>query len=164
MSIKAKNLKKSYVVLNPLGKSEIWKSADFWKMAFDKKHPKNNKDMGYLVSSYDFDSDWRSWENHPYGDELIFCVKGKITFIFKDKKENLTKIELKTGNSIIVPRNTWHTAKVKKPTQCLFITWGFGTQHLESEKKLSKTSKKKKSKSQKALNPKLKSNKNRRTK
>ena len=33
--------------------------------------------------------------------------------------------------SIVVPRNTWHTAKVSEPTQMLFVTPGQGTINAE---------------------------------
>lgn len=122
-----KCLKNEYVVAGPKGKSEVWNSEDFWKMAFNPKHPKNTPEIGYLVSQFDFQKDWESWEKHPNGDEIIFCISGKITFILENEgKED--KILLESRQFIVVPKNTWHTAKISIPSSALFITWGYGTE------------------------------------
>lgn len=130
--IKAKTFKEQYVVADPNGETTTWKPDDFWKMAFDNDHPKNNSQMGYLISEFSFDTDWDSWEMHPHGDEVVFCKSGFLTFILE--LENQQKvIDLKPGEYLIVPQNTWHTAKVSKPTSAVFITWGFGTQNRKTE-------------------------------
>jgi len=33
------------------------------------------------------------------------------------------------GEYVLVPKNTWHTAKVRKPSRMLFITPGEGTEN-----------------------------------
>jgi hypothetical protein len=38
-------------------------------------------------------------------------------------------IELRDRATVVVPRGTWHTAKVLEPSEALHITWGEGTQH-----------------------------------
>lgn len=128
--LKARKLDKDYVVMNPKGKSEIWAAKDFWEMAFNPKHRKNTKDMGYLVSEYEFTEDWSSWENHPNGDELVVCLAGAMTFVMETSK-GLEKVRLKAGRYVIVPKNTWHTAKVREGAKALFVTWGSGTKHRE---------------------------------
>jgi mannose-6-phosphate isomerase-like protein (cupin superfamily) len=125
---KANRLDQRYAVLNPKGVSEQWDAADFWKMVLDPTHLKNSPDMGYLVSHYEFSKDWDSWENHPQGDELVFCCSGQMILVLErdGKHEDIT---LTAGNYVIVPKNTWHTARVPKKVQALFITWGYGTMH-----------------------------------
>lgn len=132
MALKGKKLTEDYAVLSPKGESTIWTAEQFWKMAFNKKHPKNTRSMGYLVSAYEFDQDWDSWENHVNGDEFIFCVSGSLTFVLETTVKNKVKIEkqkLKAGEFFIVPKNTWHTAKITKKCKVLFVTWGYGTKH-----------------------------------
>lgn len=129
---KGKNLTKDYVVLSPKGTSEGWSADAFWKMAFNPKHPKNTRSMGYLVSAYEFDEDWRSWECHPNGDEVVCCMSGTMTFLL-EKKNGVEKIILNAGEWLVVPKNTWHRALVKKPSKVLFITWGYGSKHREHE-------------------------------
>lgn len=96
-------------------------------MAMDPTHPKNKGEMGYLVSQFDFDKDWETWEIHPNGDEFVYCLSGKMTFVLESDGAN-KDIPLEPGQFVIVPRNTWHTAKVNEPTKALFLTWGYGTQ------------------------------------
>lgn len=124
----SKNLEKVYALLSPTGQSEIWKAEDFWAMAFDSSHEKNTRRMGYLVSAYDFSCDWETWENHPYGDEIVFCISGSMTCVFREEKKT-RRIKVKSGEFLTVPKNTWHTAIVHEPTKALFITWGYGTKH-----------------------------------
>lgn len=82
-----------------------------------------------LVSCHTFDKDWDSWEIHPHGDELVLLLEGEISFVLELGKE-LSKIHLdKKGMFLIVPRNTWHTAKTRCKTTVLFITPGQGTEH-----------------------------------
>ena len=124
----AKQLDKEYALLSPAGKAEVWSAADFWKMATDAQHPKNTNDMGYLVSSYDFDKDWQHWEKHPNGDELVMCLSGTFTFSIREGQE-CQQVVVTPGAYVVIPKDTWHTAKVPEPAKALSITWGHGTQH-----------------------------------
>jgi mannose-6-phosphate isomerase-like protein (cupin superfamily) len=125
---KASRLDQRYAVLNPKGSAELWEAADFWKMVADPAHPKNFADMGYLVSHYEFTKDWESWENHPNGDELVFCSAGEMTFVM-EREGRHENVSLSAGQFVIVPKNTWHTAKIPHKAQAVFVTWGFGTLH-----------------------------------
>ena len=53
--------------------------------------------------------------------EMILAMPGG------DESVRLTE----PGSFVIVPRGTWHTAKVHSPTQMLFITPGQGTENRE---------------------------------
>lgn len=86
----------------------------------------------YLVSSYEFDTDWPTWEMHPNGDEIVCLLSGAVTFILEQDGKTRA-IELKeAGAFIIIPRGTWHTARVGQASRMLFITAGEGTQHREA--------------------------------
>lgn len=126
-----KNLTTNYAVLSPKGLSETLTAESFWKIAFNPKHPKNNRSMGYLVSTYEFDEDWKSWECHPHGDEVVYCVSGALTFLLEKAGGN-EKVALRAGQFFVIPKNTWHTALVKKASKALFITWGYGTKHRDN--------------------------------
>ncbi|SMF27245.1 Cupin domain-containing protein [Pseudobacteriovorax antillogorgiicola] len=97
-------------------------------MAFDKDNPANNPKMGYLMSQFSFETDWDSWEMHPNGDEVVFCISGHIKFILEVDGEQRV-VELKPGQYIVVPQNTRHTAKIAEPSSALFLTWGYGTEN-----------------------------------
>lgn len=82
-----------------------------------------------LVSSYRFDSDWSSWEMHPAGDEIVCLLSGDTELIL-DRDGTEERIHLKhPGSYAIVPKGTWHTARTRVDTVCLFVTPGEGTQN-----------------------------------
>lgn len=122
------NLEKDYILFSNKGQAVHWKAKDFWAAAFAESHPAIHKDMGSLISRYAFNEDWKSWEKHPHGDELIYITKGKMTFILEGKGE----IALKEGDAFLIPKGTWHTAKVSEPSAALFITYGYGTEHKDA--------------------------------
>lgn len=85
----------------------------------------------YLVTSHAFDFDWSNWEMHPNGDEMVCLLDGVAAFNL-DLDGNSRAFELReTGDYLIVPKGTWHTARVRGPSRMLFITAGEGTQHRE---------------------------------
>lgn len=86
----------------------------------------------YLVSSHSFDSDWSVWEMHPNGDEIVCLIEGAVTFILEQEDGNREIGLDQCGAYAIVPRGTWHTARVSRPSRVLFITAGEGTQHREA--------------------------------
>lgn len=82
-----------------------------------------------LVSMHSMDSDWKVWEMHPHGDEVVCLLSGHVTMILA-LDGRLDEIELaESGSFTIVPRSVWHTAKVRAPSSVLFITAGEGTRH-----------------------------------
>ncbi|GJL81162.1 MAG: hypothetical protein DHS20C01_07960 [marine bacterium B5-7] len=82
-----------------------------------------------LVSTHEFDSDWGMWEKHPAGDEIVMLLSGSAQMVLEtDSGSEVVKLD--TPNTYtIIPRNTWHTARVSAPTRMLFITPGDGTEH-----------------------------------
>lgn len=84
---------------------------------------------GRLVSCYEFDQDWDSWEVHPQGDEFVCVLSGAADFVF-DLPEGHKKVTLRgPGAFLLVPRGTWHTAHTNEPCRALFVTAGLGTEH-----------------------------------
>jgi len=84
-----------------------------------------------LISSHTFEGDWPTWEVHPNGDEFVVLISGDVEMILAagDADENVHLTE--PGSFMIVPRGVWHTAKVHKPTQMIFVTPGEGTDNRE---------------------------------
>lgn len=83
----------------------------------------------YLVTMYEYSEDWPSWEMHPNGDEVVFLIEGRVTFVL-DRDGEAQLIELASpGAYALVPRGTWHTARTSTRYKMLFITAGEGTQH-----------------------------------
>ncbi len=80
-----------------------------------------------LVSSFEFDSDWPNWELHPAGDEVVILLSGRAE-LHLENDDGRTALNLQEpGAYAVVPRNTWHTAKISMPTRLLFITPSEGT-------------------------------------
>lgn len=84
---------------------------------------------GRLVSFYAFDADWESWEIHPKGDELVCLVSGAMDFELDAPGGGAVVPLREPGSFLVVPRGTWHTARVLEPSRALFVTAGEGTQH-----------------------------------
>jgi cupin superfamily acireductone dioxygenase involved in methionine salvage len=80
-----------------------------------------------LISCHNFEKDWDSWEIHPNGDEVVLLLEGNLTFLLQADKGQMSVDLKKMGDYVIVPKNTWHTAKVYSHSKVLFITPGEGT-------------------------------------
>lgn len=84
---------------------------------------------GKLVSLFEFDHRWDSWERHPAGDEFVCLLSGSVDIIL-DQEGIESEIELRqAGDFTLVPAGVWHTAKAHAPSTMLFITPGEGTEH-----------------------------------
>jgi mannose-6-phosphate isomerase-like protein (cupin superfamily) len=82
-----------------------------------------------LIATFAFDADWTTWERHPAGDELVCLLSGSATLVL-DREGARETIELqKTGEYVLVPKGTWHTARTNVPTKMLFVTPGEGTEN-----------------------------------
>jgi len=80
-----------------------------------------------LISEHSFAEVWSTWEIHPEGDELVYLIEGDTDFIlWTDDAETIVRVN-EPGTYVIVPRNTWHTARPYAPTKMIFLTHGAGT-------------------------------------
>lgn len=80
-----------------------------------------------LISSYAFDEDWPTWEVHPAGDEFVILVSGDADLVLARESGEETIRMTEPGTFVIVPRNTWHTARIRKTSIMMFVTPGEGT-------------------------------------
>lgn len=83
---------------------------------------------GRLVAQFRFSENWKMWEMHPNGAEVVICTAGKLTLI-QEIGGNERCTELKAGQYAINPAGVWHTADVEGDCEAIFITAGIGTEH-----------------------------------
>lgn len=82
-----------------------------------------------LVAEYAFTADWPTWERHPAGDELLVLLAGAAELrLWRDGREEAVPFAT-PGTALVIPRDTWHTAKVAGSCRILFITPGEGTEN-----------------------------------
>jgi quercetin dioxygenase-like cupin family protein len=82
----------------------------------------------YLMTTFEYGRDWTHWEMHPLGDELV-CVLSGAALMVLETSEQPQHVQLeKPGDFVLVPKGTWHTAKISMPCRMLFVTAGEGTQ------------------------------------
>jgi mannose-6-phosphate isomerase-like protein (cupin superfamily) len=82
---------------------------------------------GRLVTVRHMAEDWPTWELHPQGEELLFMLWGTMELVL-EKTGGEQIVELREGQSFLVPRGVWHTANVRRPSKLLAVTVGEGTQ------------------------------------
>jgi quercetin dioxygenase-like cupin family protein len=86
-------------------------------------------ELSRLVSQFSFDTDWPSWERHPAGEEFVLLLEGRVEFVLEIDGQHKRVALSEPGEYVLVPKNTWHTAKVRQPARMLFITPGEGTEN-----------------------------------
>ncbi len=120
-------IEEDFVVLSPDKKASI-EHAD--ETLYDRLDENYNSFIGHeLVSSYEFESDWSSWEVHPHGDEVVLLISGEVEFILATEPSETCITLSEQGQYLVVPKGIWHTARTKRKAKLLFITPGQGTQH-----------------------------------
>ena len=86
----------------------------------------------WLVQKFEFSSDWPTWEIHPHGDEIVMLLSGAATFVLRQPDGSDQSVHVdQPGMTVVVPRNTWHTARTDAECAMLFITPGEGTTNAE---------------------------------
>jgi mannose-6-phosphate isomerase-like protein (cupin superfamily) len=118
------DLETSYLVLadGPAAK-RIEVGPDFWE-TIDARDDLT----GRLVGVFRYDADWKSWEVHPDGDEVVVLLEGSVDLVL-DEPNGERVVALRDRAAAIVPRGVWHTANVRAPGAALHITRGEGTRH-----------------------------------
>ena len=103
------------------GLSVVPVDENFWATI----HERTDLDEGRLVMATPMTDDWRSWEMHPDGDEVILITDGEVRVL----TDPGTPVVVRAPNLVIMPAGTWHTMDVIEPARVVTITWGAGTQH-----------------------------------
>jgi len=87
-------------------------------------------DPGRIVMIEASPADWKHWECHTLGDEIVIVLEGKANFIQELGGEQVV-LSVQAGSAIINPRGVWHTADVSEPLKAIYITPAKGTEHRE---------------------------------
>ena len=121
------SLLKEFIVLNPDKQASIEPNDAELYVRLDRNY---NDFAGHeLISCHEFSEDWSMWEIHPNGDEVIVLLHGDIDVVF-DQPDGEQSVHLNTpGSYAVVPKNVWHTVKVRQAARAVFITPGEGTDH-----------------------------------
>ena len=83
-----------------------------------------------LLSCFSYNTDWSTWERHPAGEEFVCLLEGAVELHLENADGTRDTVVLdQPGAFVLVPPNTWHTAKVRRPARMLFVTAGEGTQN-----------------------------------
>lgn len=128
---KPNQIEKDFIVLSPDKKAFI-EPAD--QTLYDRIDKTYNSFIGHeLVSCYEFESDWPSWEVHPHGDEIVLLISGEVEFLLEEEAGETCVTLKEQGEYMIVPKGVWHTAKTQTRSKLLFITPGQGTQHKNNQ-------------------------------
>ncbi len=115
----------NYASLKSNGNIEIFEGGDkFWSLA---ESDLDKIGENWLITEFHFEEDWKSWEMHPNGEEIVCLLSGAMNLLLK-KDDKIQTIELRGKGSVVIPRNTWHTAKVFSPSNMLVITLGKDTE------------------------------------
>ena len=83
---------------------------------------------GWLAAQYAITSNTANWERHPNGDELLIMLSGSMDLVFEVSAAEV-RVELGTGQAIVVPAGVWHRQIVRVPGTYVGVTYGRGTEH-----------------------------------
>ena len=127
MSARIYDIAENFVVVDPSMRANVEAFDESLYQRIDQNYEgfKNHQ----LVSCHSFDEDWSTWEIHPHGDEIVMLMSGRTTLVLRVGDEDKTLSLDKAGSYVIVPKNTWHTAKTDVATTMLFITPGQDTKN-----------------------------------
>jgi hypothetical protein len=116
----------TYVALDDAcGARPLAVTPDFWKTLAEDRLGEFSR----LVSHGQIDRDWTTWEKHPAGEEIVMLLDGAVELLLETAGGCERVVLEHAGAFVLVPRDTWHTARVLRPARLLFITPGAGTSH-----------------------------------
>lgn len=61
------------------------------------------------------------WERHARGDEFVYALSGETTLVLLVGQEEI-KNQLREGEFLVVPKNTWHRFETAKGVKIVTIT------------------------------------------
>ncbi len=124
--MKPLHIAKTFVALDDAGGARpLPVTADFWPALISGRLGEFSR----MVSYYAFDKDWETWEKHPAGEEFVCLMEGDVDLVLEQNGGETIVVLNEPGSYVIVPIDTWHTARVRKPAKMIFITPGEGTQN-----------------------------------
>ena len=103
---------------------EVEVDADFWPQI--DRRPEYSQ--GRLAMVFEFTRDWPTWEIHPAGEELVCVLEGAMRLVLRLPTGDQA-LDVRAGDSVLVPRATWHTATQISHCRALFVTPCEGTRN-----------------------------------
>ena len=76
------------------------------------------RDGGVFLAHYAGNSEW---ERHPKGDELVFVVEGETNLVLLEDGQQRPNL-LRSGELLIVPKDTWHRFESPNAVKILTVT------------------------------------------
>ena len=76
------------------------------------------RDGAIFIGHYAGNSEW---ERHSQGDEIVYVLEGKTTLILLGESGEIAN-ELKGGEFLIVPQNTWHRFETPEGVKIMSAT------------------------------------------
>lgn len=130
MSEQPSNLQTTYAVIKP---GLLVDSLPVTDTVYAELDAHYDRFAGHtLVASFRFEEDWPTWEIHPHGDEIVVLMAGRADVVLRtaegDERQDLSR----PGDFVVVPKGTWHTARINQATDMLFITPGEGTENRQT--------------------------------
>ena len=124
-TMKPLNIADNFVALDDInGARSLNVDSNFWESLEKGEFG----DFSRLISFFCFENDWETWEKHPKGEEFVFLIEGEINLILESNGDTSEIVMDDSCSFVIVPKDTWHTANVKKTAKMLFVTPGEGTE------------------------------------
>ena len=118
------NPQATYVVLRRNGAaSEVPGGSAFWSLPAETMAGFGGE---WVISEFEFTSDWPTWEMHPAGDEFVYLLSGSMELLLEETA-GVKSIPILGTGAVIVPRGVWHTARIHAPSRVLHVTLGAGT-------------------------------------
>ena len=115
----------NYALLGKSGEINLLEGGDaFWNLPAEKF---DEIGQNWLITEFEFEEDWQTWEMHPHGEEIVYLLSGAMDLTL-EKDGGKETIKLCPKGLVIIPRGTWHTAKVFEPSKMLVITFGKDTE------------------------------------
>ncbi len=115
-----------YAYLSRNGSSAVFEGGEkFWSLPPEEIEKLGH---GWLVSEFTCTEDWPNWEMHPEADELVYVLEGDVELLVEEPA-GIRPVRVQGRGLVIVPRSTWHTARVHAPSRLLHVTMGAGTRH-----------------------------------
>ncbi len=76
------------------------------------------RDGGIFIGHYAGSS---AWERHRQGDEIVYVLEGATTLILLDGGAE-TRLDMNSGQMIVVPQGTWHRFETPDGVKILTVT------------------------------------------
>ena len=127
MEKKPLRIDETYVALDDAsGARPLPVTPEFWNALMSGRLG----EMSRMISFSAFDGAWTTWEKHPAGEEVVLLLEGEVELRLDEQGGTESRVRLDApGSYVLVPRDTWHTARAVRPSRMLFVTPGRGTQH-----------------------------------